>query len=140
MEKNKLALMYMDMRQDADIRNDLCRKYRIDPKALKKKKTKLQRDVDKVLEQAAKAAEKVEITRSPDVASHSRVQSASSSNAASETRMSRTTTIREGHSNREQSGRDFKENTMLSDKKLTNTRPSSVEGPQGSKRRDSTAK
>lgn len=40
MEKNKLAVLYMEMRQDADIRNSLCDKYRLDPEVLKNKKTK----------------------------------------------------------------------------------------------------
>jgi len=40
MEKNKLALLYMDMRQDADIRNDLCDKYKIDPEAIRNRRTK----------------------------------------------------------------------------------------------------
>ena len=42
MEKNQLALMYMEMRQDADIRNTLCDKYKIDKEALKNKKTRKQ--------------------------------------------------------------------------------------------------
>ena len=40
MEKNKLALIYMEMRQEADIRNSLCDKYRLDPQLMKNKKTK----------------------------------------------------------------------------------------------------
>ena len=35
MEKNKLAIIYMEMRQDADIRNSLCDKYKLDPEAMK---------------------------------------------------------------------------------------------------------
>ena len=42
MEKNKLAVMYMEMRQDADIRNSLCDKYKLDPEAMRNKKTKTQ--------------------------------------------------------------------------------------------------
>ena len=40
MEKNKLALIYMEMRQDADVRVDLCTKYNIKAESFKKKRTK----------------------------------------------------------------------------------------------------
>lgn len=43
MEKNKLALMYMEMRQEADIRNNLCEKYKVDPTAVERKRTKTQK-------------------------------------------------------------------------------------------------
>ena len=42
MEKNKLAITYMQMRQEADIRNSLCDKYKLDPEAMKNRKTKAQ--------------------------------------------------------------------------------------------------
>ena len=51
MEKNKLALLYMDMRQDADIRNDLCYKYKIDPEAIRNRRTKQQKKTDEFLKQ-----------------------------------------------------------------------------------------
>ena len=41
MEKNKLAVMYMEMRQDADVRNQLCDKYKLDPEAIRNKQTKV---------------------------------------------------------------------------------------------------
>ena len=49
MEKNKLAIMYMDLRQDADVRIDLCHKYRVDPDAVRKKRTKQQELTDTYL-------------------------------------------------------------------------------------------
>ena len=49
MEKNKLAVMYMEMRQDADVRNQLCDKYKLDPEAIRNKQTKVQRKVNELL-------------------------------------------------------------------------------------------
>ena len=40
MEKNKLAIMYMEMRQEADIRNKLCDEYKIDPLVINSDKTR----------------------------------------------------------------------------------------------------
>lgn len=39
-EKNKLALMYMEMRQDADIRNSLSDKFKVDVEGILNKKSK----------------------------------------------------------------------------------------------------
>ena len=39
MEKNKMAIMYMQMRQEADIRTALCDKFKVDP-TFKKKLTR----------------------------------------------------------------------------------------------------
>ena len=46
MEKNKLAIMYLDMRQDADVRNELCNKYRINPNAINKEQESKQKRID----------------------------------------------------------------------------------------------
>ena len=51
MEKNKLALLYMDMRQEADIRNDLCYKYKIDPDQIRNRRTRQQKKTDEFLKQ-----------------------------------------------------------------------------------------
>ena len=56
MEKNKLALTYMEMRQEADIRHDLCHKYKLDPEAMRNKKTKTQREADDLLREMEEAA------------------------------------------------------------------------------------
>ena len=40
MEKNKLAVMYMEMRQEADIRSSLAEKYKIDLEEMADKKRK----------------------------------------------------------------------------------------------------
>ena len=58
MEKNKLALTYMEMRQEADLRNELCEKYRIDPVAIRNRKTKVQKKTDIFLKQMEDTAQK----------------------------------------------------------------------------------
>ena len=50
-EKNKLALMYMEMRQDADIRNSLCDKFKVDVEAVRNKKSKSQVKADKTVKE-----------------------------------------------------------------------------------------
>ena len=55
MEKNKLATIYMEMRQEADIRNSLCDKYKLDPEVMKNKKTRAQQKVEDEI-QALEAA------------------------------------------------------------------------------------
>lgn len=43
MEKNKLAIMYMEMRQEADIRNKLCDEYKVNPTVINTNKTKAEK-------------------------------------------------------------------------------------------------
>ena len=50
-EKNKLAVMYMEMRQDGDIRNSLCEKYRIDMTSAANKKSKSQIKTEKTIKE-----------------------------------------------------------------------------------------
>ena len=51
MEKNKLAIMYMEMRQDFDIRTSLCDKYKVDPKNIQSLKTKAQKKAEKAIKE-----------------------------------------------------------------------------------------
>ena len=64
-EKNKLAVMYMEMRQDADIRNSLCEKYRIDVDGALNKKSKSQLKTEKTVKELEEAYYKRQNTNKP---------------------------------------------------------------------------
>ena len=55
MEKNKLAIMYMEMRQDFDIRSSLCEKYKVDPKVIKNEKTRAQKKAEQAIREMEEA-------------------------------------------------------------------------------------
>lgn len=50
-EKNKLALIYMEMRQDADVRYNLCQKFKIDIENIDVNKTKDQAEANQLLQE-----------------------------------------------------------------------------------------
>ena len=62
MEKNKLAIMYMEMRQEADIRNKLCDEYKINPLVINSNKTRAEKqaeaEIKKLEVELTKKAEK----------------------------------------------------------------------------------
>lgn len=61
-EKNKLALMYMEMRQDADIRNSLSDKFKVDVEGILNKKSKSQVKADKTVKELEDVMKKVMLT------------------------------------------------------------------------------
>lgn len=102
MEKNKLAIMYLDMRQDADVRNELCNKYRINPNAINKEQESKQKRIDRFLKQMKKSA--VNDSKKSDMAETTQTKSSPTA-GVSVTKLTRTNTFQEGQLKSSESSR-----------------------------------
>lgn len=89
--------MYLEMRQEADVRNDLCIKYKIDPDQIRNHKSESMHEIDQMLSKYAEDAEQaLEQLKSPKTVKSGEAHSLSPTASGSITKLTQSPTFQQG--------------------------------------------